>query len=73
MYFYNASEMQLVFFAHFLLVTNALAGSFLPPAYLFYNLLFFVALFWTLHCKESADAVYTVSYYILYIVVCMYV
>lgn len=57
---------QLVAFVHFVLIANALLGTFLPASYLFYNLLFLLALFWTIHCKESVDAIHTVSYSIFF-------
>lgn len=53
-------NLQVVTFVHLILITNALAGNYLPPAYTFYNLLFMVALFWTQHSKESVDAIHMV-------------
>lgn len=53
---------QLVTFVHFFLLANAMLGTFLPQSYLFYNILFLVSLFWTMHCKESVDAIHTVSW-----------
>lgn len=38
-------------------------GRWLPPAYLFYNVLFMVTLMWAVHSRESVDAIHTVSYF----------
>lgn len=57
----NIFLLKLVTFVHFFLLANAMLGSFLPQSYLFYNILFLVSLFWTMHCKESVDAIHTVS------------
>lgn len=48
---------------HFSLLVNAMMGRWLPPAYLFYNVLFMVALMWAIHSRESVDAIHTVSYF----------
>ena len=37
-------------------------GSGIPTAYLFYNILFMVSLMWAIHCRESIDAIHTVSW-----------
>lgn len=55
---------QLIGFVHFSLLVNALMGHWLPPAYLFYNVLFMVTLMWAIHCRESVDAIHIVSYFI---------
>ncbi|XP_050099343.1 uncharacterized protein LOC126579788 [Anopheles aquasalis] len=51
------TRMKLVAFVHFVLIVLALEGAWLPSAYLFYNILFVIALFWAIHCRESTDAV----------------
>uniref|UniRef100_A0A182QZ94 Angiotensin II receptor-associated protein n=1 Tax=Anopheles farauti TaxID=69004 RepID=A0A182QZ94_9DIPT len=51
------TRLKLIAFVHFILIVLALGSSWLPSAYLFYNLLFLVALFWAIHCRESIDAV----------------
>ncbi|XP_049548102.1 uncharacterized protein LOC125959324 [Anopheles darlingi] len=51
------TRMKLVAFVHFILIVLALEGAWLPSAYLFYNTLFIIALFWAIHCRESTDAV----------------
>lgn len=47
---------QLVTVVHLILIINALMSSWAPPAYLFYNLLFIVSLFWSIHARDSIDA-----------------
>lgn len=47
---------------HFALLVNAMLSHWLPPAYMFYNILFMVALMWAIHCRESVDAIHTVSW-----------
>jgi hypothetical protein len=50
---------------HFILVTSALMTARpAAAAYEFYNLIFFVSLFWSIHCKNSVEAVNTVSFLI---------
>lgn len=51
----------MVAFIHFLFIVNSMLGYWVPNAYVFYNILFIISLFWTLHCKESVDAIHTVS------------
>ncbi|XP_049290336.1 type-1 angiotensin II receptor-associated protein-like [Anopheles funestus] len=51
------TRLKLVAFVHFILIVLALGSAWLPSAYLFYNLLYMVALFWAIHCRESIDAV----------------
>lgn len=53
--------MQVVAAVHFVCISFALLGTFLPAAYAFYNLVFLLALLWSVHCKESIDAIHTVS------------
>lgn len=36
-------------------------GSWGHGAFLFYNFLFMISLFWTMHCNESLEAIQTVS------------
>lgn len=52
-------RVKLVAFVHFIFISNAMLGIWLPGAYIFYNLLFIGSLFWTIHCKESVDAIHT--------------
>lgn len=53
--------MQVVAAVHFIFISFALLGSFLPAAYLFYNLVLLLALLWSVHSKDSIDAIHTVS------------
>lgn len=52
-------RVKLVAFVHFLFITNAMLGSWGHGAYEFYNFLFMIALFWTMHSKESIEAAQT--------------
>lgn len=52
---------QVIAFVHFSLLVNALLGYWLPQAYVFYNILFMISLLWAIHCRESTDAIQTVS------------
>ncbi|XP_055585977.1 type-1 angiotensin II receptor-associated protein-like [Uranotaenia lowii] len=51
-------RVKLVTFVHFVLIVFALLGNWLPSAYLFYNIIYMAALFWSIHCRESIDAVH---------------
>jgi len=52
---------QVVAFVHFFFISNAMLGLWGHGAYEFYNFLFIIAMFWTIHAKESIEAVQTVS------------
>lgn len=52
---------QVVAFVHFIFISNAMLGSWGHGAYEFYNFLFIISLFWTIHSKDSVEAVQTVS------------
>lgn len=56
-------KFQFLTLFHFTLLVGALQGHWLSQAYLFYNILFMVTLFWAIHCRESTDAVIFVSTY----------
>lgn len=49
-------RVKLVAFVHFFFITNAMLGTWGHGAYEFYNFLFMIAMFWTIHCKESIEA-----------------
>ncbi|XP_014102317.1 type-1 angiotensin II receptor-associated protein [Bactrocera oleae] len=49
-------RVKLVAFVHFFFITNAMLGTWGHGAYEFYNFLFIIAMFWTMHCKESIEA-----------------
>ncbi|GAB0087243.1 uncharacterized protein DMENIID0001_015360 [Sergentomyia squamirostris] len=51
-------RVKLVTLVHLTLLSNALLSSWSPPAFLFYNVIFMICLFWALHAKESVDSVY---------------
>uniref|UniRef100_A0A1L8DKD8 Putative angiotensin 2 type i receptor-associated protein n=2 Tax=Nyssomyia neivai TaxID=330878 RepID=A0A1L8DKD8_9DIPT len=51
-------RVKLVTFVHLTLLSNAMLSNWSPQAYIFYNVFFMVSLFWSLHSKESVDAVY---------------
>ncbi|KFB41808.1 AGAP000975-PA-like protein [Anopheles sinensis] len=51
------TRLKLVAFVHFILIVLAMESVWLPSSYLFYNLLYLVALFWAIHSRESTDAV----------------
>lgn len=53
--------LQLVALVHFLFVSNAMMGMWGHGAYEFYNFLFIIAMFWTMHSKDSVEAIQTVS------------
>ncbi|KAG8227312.1 hypothetical protein J437_LFUL004860 [Ladona fulva] len=42
---------------HFVLITWGAQGSWCPSSYLFYNILFMIALFWGIHQKETSEPV----------------
>lgn len=46
---------------HIILIVFALQGHWMPPAFLFYNILFIISLFWSIQCNASIDAIHTVS------------
>ncbi|XP_067639183.1 type-1 angiotensin II receptor-associated protein isoform X2 [Eurosta solidaginis] len=48
--------MMAVTFVHFFFITNAMLGTWGHGAYEFYNFLFIIAMFWTIHSKESIEA-----------------
>lgn len=50
-------RVKLVALVHFVFISNAMLGSWGLGAYVFYNLLFMAALIWTLHAKESIEAI----------------
>jgi hypothetical protein len=50
-------RIRIVAFVHFTLIVNALLGHWAPSAYLFYNILFMVSLMWSIHSRESTDAI----------------
>ena len=52
-------RVKVVTFIHFIFVTNAMLGSWGHGAYEFYNFLFLISLFWTMHSKESLEAIQT--------------
>ncbi|CAD7091217.1 unnamed protein product [Hermetia illucens] len=52
-------RVKLVTFVHFIFIANAMLTYTWPTAFLFYNILFIISLMWTIHCKESTDAVHT--------------
>lgn len=54
---------QIIGYVHFALLVNAMMTSspWMPQAYMFYNMLFMISLIWSIHSRESADAIYTVS------------
>ncbi|KAL5278587.1 AGTRAP family protein [Megaselia abdita] len=52
-------RVKLVAFVHFIFICNAMFGTGLVGAYLFYNILFILAMFWSIHCKESIESIQT--------------
>ncbi|EDW00118.1 type-1 angiotensin II receptor-associated protein [Drosophila grimshawi] len=52
-------RVKVVAFVHFFFISNAMLGSWGHGAYEFYNFLFIIALFWTIHSKDSIEAVQT--------------
>lgn len=46
---------------HLILIVNALLTHWIAPAYLFYNLLFMVAMLWVVGLKDSIEAAQTVT------------
>ncbi|XP_016985541.1 uncharacterized protein LOC108049031 isoform X2 [Drosophila rhopaloa] len=54
-------RVKLVAFVHFFFVSNAMLGTWGHGAYEFYNFLFFIAMFWTMHSKDSIEAVQTMA------------
>ncbi|XP_030380935.1 type-1 angiotensin II receptor-associated protein [Scaptodrosophila lebanonensis] len=52
-------RVKLVAFVHFFFITNAMLGSWGHGAYEFYNFLFIISMFWTMHSKDSIEAVQT--------------
>lgn len=54
-------RLKAVTFTHFLLISNALISRFLPAGYIYYNLVFMATLLWTLHARESIDAVHAAT------------
>ncbi|KAH8420440.1 hypothetical protein KR009_010324 [Drosophila setifemur] len=54
-------RVKLVAFVHFFFISNAMLGTWGHGAYEFYNFLFMIALFWTMHSKDSTEAVQTAT------------
>uniref|UniRef100_T1H5K9 Uncharacterized protein n=1 Tax=Megaselia scalaris TaxID=36166 RepID=T1H5K9_MEGSC len=52
-------RVKLVAFVHFIFICNAMFGSYIVGAYLFYNILFILAMFWSIHCKDSIESIQT--------------
>ncbi|KAH8270662.1 hypothetical protein KR044_000102 [Drosophila immigrans] len=52
-------RVKVVAFVHFIFISNAMLGSWGHGAYEFYNFLFIISLFWTIHSKDSIEAVQT--------------
>ncbi|ALC49102.1 CG32638 [Drosophila busckii] len=52
-------RVKVVAFVHFFFISNAMLGSWGHGAYEFYNFLFIISLFWTIHSKDSIEAVQT--------------
>ncbi|XP_055913012.1 type-1 angiotensin II receptor-associated protein [Eupeodes corollae] len=52
-------RVKLIALVHFVFLSNAMLGTWSHSGFLFYNILFMVSLFWTLHCKESKEAIET--------------
>ncbi|KAH8415357.1 hypothetical protein KR222_005053 [Zaprionus bogoriensis] len=52
-------RVKVVAFVHFFFISNAMLGSWGHGAYEFYNFLFIISLFWTIHSKDSVEAVQT--------------
>ncbi|XP_064547246.1 uncharacterized protein LOC135434570 [Drosophila montana] len=52
-------RVKVVAFVHFFFLTCAMMGKWGHGAYEFYNFLFIIAMFWTIQCKESIEAVQT--------------
>jgi hypothetical protein len=57
----NNLALQKIAAIHFVLTINALFTHETLRAYEFYNILFFVTLFWSIHSKESTEPVNLVS------------
>uniref|UniRef100_A0A1A9WA74 Type-1 angiotensin II receptor-associated protein n=1 Tax=Glossina brevipalpis TaxID=37001 RepID=A0A1A9WA74_9MUSC len=51
-------RVKLVAFVHFLFIANAMLG-WSNGAYEFYNFLFIISMFWTMHSKDSIEPVQT--------------
>jgi hypothetical protein len=73
----TSAPIKVVFLIHFVLTAWG-AGHWCPVSYLFYNLIFFLILLWTVHNKESDDptqmavAVNAVSIVLDVLVIAMY-
>ncbi|KAH8321186.1 hypothetical protein KR074_012264 [Drosophila pseudoananassae] len=52
-------RVKLVAFVHFFFISNAMLGRWDQGAYVFYNFLFIIAMFWTMHSKDSIEAIQT--------------
>jgi len=52
-------RVKVVAFIHFFFVSNAMMGSWGHGGFEFYNFLFIIAMFWTMHSKDSIEAVQT--------------
>lgn len=50
-------RVKLVAIIHTFLIAAALNSYWLPAAYSFYNFLFIISLFWSIHWRQSSDAV----------------
>ncbi|CRL04403.1 CLUMA_CG017489, isoform A [Clunio marinus] len=54
-------RIRFIGFVHFTLLVNAMLSHWLPPAYMFYNILFLVSILWAIHSRESVDAIHTAA------------
>ncbi|XP_068158332.1 uncharacterized protein [Drosophila tropicalis] len=52
-------RVKLVAFVHYFFITNAMLGNWGHGGYEFSNFLFMIALFWTMHSKDSIESVQT--------------
>lgn len=50
-------RVNLVALVHFILVCNSLLTMEFVGAYIFYNLMFFITMIWTIHCKDSLESI----------------
>ncbi|XP_058445589.1 type-1 angiotensin II receptor-associated protein-like [Malaya genurostris] len=51
-------RVKIVAIVHFIFIVFALQSYWLPSAYSFYNQIYILSLFWSIHCRESIDAVH---------------
>ncbi|RWS12852.1 type-1 angiotensin II receptor-associated protein-like protein [Dinothrombium tinctorium] len=52
------NALKLIFFVHLILVVWATQTDWLPTAYSTYNLLFLASILWSIHSRESDDALF---------------